>query len=103
MAGRAWEEGFVRRDPMTASRKAQNLNPGRAQKLNRYIVNGYFAKRSITMEEPGVMNKPECIYNVNEKGCSLCLHKQHQLYTWLKEMLNGNITRTSWPYYPQGC
>jgi hypothetical protein len=30
MAGRVWEEGFVRRNPMIVSRKAQNLNPGRA-------------------------------------------------------------------------
>ena len=22
------------------------------------------------------MNKPECIYKVKEKGCSLCLHTQ---------------------------
>ena len=28
------------------------------------------------MEELGVTNKPECIYNVDEKGCRLCLHKQ---------------------------
>jgi len=54
------------------------------------------------MEEIGVMNKPGCFYDVNEKGCSLCLHK-HQLYTWLKEMLTGHITSTPWPYYPQGC
>jgi len=32
------------RNPMTASRKAQYLNPGRAQKLNRFIVSDYFAK-----------------------------------------------------------
>jgi hypothetical protein len=28
------------------------------------------------MEELGIMKKPECIYNVDEKGCRLCLHKQ---------------------------
>jgi hypothetical protein len=27
MAGRTWIEGFLRRNPMIASRKAQNLNP----------------------------------------------------------------------------
>jgi len=55
------------------------------------------------MEELGEKNKPECIYNVDEKLCSFCLQKQHQLYIWLKEMLNGNITSTPWPYYPEGC
>jgi hypothetical protein len=44
MAGRTWVEGFLRRNPMIASRKAQNLNPGRAQHLNSFIVNDYFAK-----------------------------------------------------------
>ena len=28
------------------------------------------------MDEIGVMNKPECIYIVDEKGCRLCLHNQ---------------------------
>jgi hypothetical protein len=44
IAGRAWVEGFLRRNPMTESRKAQNLNSGRAHKLNRFIVNEYYAK-----------------------------------------------------------
>jgi len=54
------------------------------------------------MEELGVMNKPGCFYDVNEKGCSLCLHK-HQLYTWLKEMLTGHTTSTPWPYTLRGA
>jgi len=44
MAGRTWAEGFLRRHPMIASHKAQNLNPGKAQKWNRFIVNDYCAK-----------------------------------------------------------
>jgi hypothetical protein len=32
MPGFVWVEGFLRRNPINASRKAQNLNPGRAQK-----------------------------------------------------------------------
>jgi hypothetical protein len=44
---------------MIASRKVQN--PGIAQKLNHFIVNDYVAKLKTTMEELGVMNKPECI------------------------------------------
>jgi hypothetical protein len=75
MDGSAWVEGFFRRNPMTASRKAQNLNPGRAQKLKRFIVNDYYAKLKKTMEELGVMSEPECIYNVDKIGCRFCLHK----------------------------
>jgi hypothetical protein len=66
---------------MIALRKAQNLNPGIAQNLNCFIVNDFFAKLMMTMEELGVMNKPKGIYNVDESGYSLCLHKQNQLYT----------------------
>ena len=76
MAGHAWVEGLLQRYHMIASRKVQNLNPGIAQNLNCFIVNDYFAKLKMTMEELGVMNKPEYIYIVHEKGCRLCLHKQ---------------------------
>jgi hypothetical protein len=45
MAGDAWVEGFfLHHHRMVASRKVQNLNPGRAQKLNRFFVNDCFAK-----------------------------------------------------------
>jgi hypothetical protein len=39
----------------------------------------------LTMEEMGVMNKPECFYNVKEKGCRLCLHKQPLVLTKRRE------------------
>jgi hypothetical protein len=42
MAGRTWV--FLRRNALIASNKAQNLNPGRDQKLNRFIVKDCFAK-----------------------------------------------------------
>jgi len=58
---------FLRRYPIIESRNAQNLNPGRAKKLDRFIVNDCCARLKITMEELGVMNKLECIYNVVEK------------------------------------
>jgi len=61
---------------MIASCKAQNLNPGIVQNLNHFIVDDYFSKLKMTVEELGVMNKPECIYIVHEKGCRLCLHKR---------------------------
>jgi len=44
MAGRASAEGFLRRHPVIASRKAQNLNPAKALKWNHFIVNDYCAK-----------------------------------------------------------
>jgi hypothetical protein len=67
MASLAWVEGILLRHPMIAPRKAQNLNPGRAQKLNRFNFNDYCAKFWRIVEELRVMNKPEYIYNSDEK------------------------------------
>jgi hypothetical protein len=44
MVGHAWVEGFMHCNPITATHRAHNLNPGRAQILNRFIVNDYFTK-----------------------------------------------------------
>jgi hypothetical protein len=56
---------------MIASRKAQNLNLGITQKLNHFIVNDHFAKLKTTMEELGVMNKPECIIlSIKDVDCA---------------------------------
>jgi len=33
------------------------------------------------MEELGVINKPQCIYNVDEQRCRLCLQKQPLVLT----------------------
>ena len=82
MADRAWVEGFfLRRNPIIASRNAQNRNPGKAKKLKCFIANDCCAKLKITMEELRIMNKAECIYNVDEKGCRLCHHKRPSVLT----------------------
>jgi hypothetical protein len=43
--GNAWVEGFLHHNPITASDKLQNLNPGRAQKLNCFTGNEYSEKQ----------------------------------------------------------
>ncbi|KAJ8886321.1 hypothetical protein PR048_012532 [Dryococelus australis] len=42
--GKKWLKLFLRRHSNVTSRKSQNLNPARAQKLNRFIVNDHFEK-----------------------------------------------------------
>jgi len=81
MAGRSWVQGFSRRNPMIASRKAQSLSARRAQKLKRFIVVGHFSKLTTTLEEPGLMDKPERVYNVDDKGRRSYLHKHPLLLT----------------------
>ena len=60
-------------------RKAQMLNPARAQKVNKYVVNDYFEKLKEVLLKLNLINKPERVFNMDEKGCRLTLHKQQQV------------------------
>lgn len=75
-AGRKWLKGFLQRHPDIARRKSQHLNEARAQKLNKFIVNDYFKTLREVMGKLDIIDKPERIYNVDEKGCRLSLHRQ---------------------------
>lgn len=80
-AGRKWLKGFLRRHPDIARRKAQHLNEARAQKLNKFIVSDYFNTLKEVLTKLDLFNKPECIYNMDEKGCRLSLHRQPYVLT----------------------
>ncbi|KAJ8931988.1 hypothetical protein NQ314_015034 [Rhamnusium bicolor] len=55
------------------------MNLTRAEKLNKFIVNDYFEKLKEVLLELDLMNSPERIYNVDEKGCRLSLHHQQSV------------------------
>ena len=76
VAGRYWFQRFLARHPEISIRKAQSMNPGRAIKLNKHIVEDYFNKLKVVMESNDFFSKPRCIYNMDEKGCRLILHYQ---------------------------
>lgn len=78
-AGRYWLKGFMERNPQIRVRRAQNLNPARAQKLNKLIVNDHFTKLEEVLRSLHIMEHPERIYNIDEKGCRLCLHHQQKV------------------------
>ena len=42
IAGRKWLNNFLERNPEISIRKAQFMNPARAQKLNKHIVHQHF-------------------------------------------------------------
>lgn len=67
MAGRFWLRGFLTRNPQIRNRKAQNLNPARAQKLNKFIVQDHFTKLKAILTNMDIIGKPERIYNIDEK------------------------------------
>ncbi|KAK9679761.1 DDE superfamily endonuclease [Popillia japonica] len=75
-AGRKWLKLFFRRHPDVARRKAQHMNPARAQKMNRFIVNDYFSKLKDIFIKLELFDKPGNVYNMDEKGCRLTIHKQ---------------------------
>ena len=75
-AGRKWLRLFLQRHPEVRARKAQHMNPGRAMKLNKFIVNDHFSKLRRVLMEKDFMTKPERIYNIDEKGCRLTVHHQ---------------------------
>ncbi|VEN46250.1 unnamed protein product [Callosobruchus maculatus] len=79
MVGRDWLRGFLKRHRNISKRKAQHLNPARAQKLNKTVVSDYFAKLKKILEDNDIMNKPERIFNIDEKGCQLTLHKSPEV------------------------
>lgn len=74
-AGRKWFNSFLKRNPEVARRKAQRLNPGRAQKLNQFIVADHFAKLKEIFIKYDFFQFPERVFNMDEKGCRLHLHK----------------------------
>jgi len=67
MGGHDWVESFLHHNLKIMTHKVQ--------KLKCFTLNDYFWETMATMEELGVMNKPEHIYNVQEEGCKVCLHQ----------------------------
>lgn len=51
MPGKGWFKLFTQRNAELVIRKAQNMNPSRAQKVNKFIVNGYFATLEKVLDE----------------------------------------------------
>jgi hypothetical protein len=76
MAGRKWLQLFPKRHPEISMRISQQMNTGRAMKLNRFIVKYHFTKLKDVMNDIEVMSKPERIYNMDDKGCRLTIHHQ---------------------------
>lgn len=55
------------------------MDPARAQKLNKPIVEDHLKKVRELYDELSIDQHPERVYNVDEKGCRLTVHKQQQV------------------------
>ena len=78
-AGKKWFCLFMQQWPELRRRKAQPMNPARAQKLNRFIVRHQFLQLKETLENLELFDQPHRIYNLDEKGCRLALHHQQSV------------------------
>ncbi|KAJ8887683.1 hypothetical protein PR048_013901 [Dryococelus australis] len=64
---KAWLKAFMKRNPVVSKRKAQFMNPARAQDLNIFIVADHFAKMSEIYDDLDLKIHPERIYSMDEK------------------------------------
>lgn len=80
LAERKWLKLFLQRHPEVSRRKTQSMNLGRAAKLNKFIVSDYFENLKEIMTRLDIFDKPQLIYNIDEKSCRLALHKQQTVY-----------------------
>ncbi|KAJ8868805.1 hypothetical protein PR048_030346 [Dryococelus australis] len=78
-AGRWWL-GFVKRNFDVAKRKAPRLNAAHTAKLNRFIVTDHFDKLKKTLLDNNLMDFPEMIYTMDEKGYRLQLYKEPTVF-----------------------
>lgn len=76
LAGKDWLKMFLKRHPEISKRKAQFMNPARAQKLNRPIVSQHFSEIQKIYDELEIITHPQRLYNIDEKGCRLTVHNQ---------------------------
>ncbi|XP_074032075.1 uncharacterized protein [Leptinotarsa decemlineata] len=76
VAGKDWFRAFMKRHPEISRRKAQFMNPARAQKLNKFIVDDHFQRLNEVYDKLDLKTRPEKIYNMDEKGCRLTIHHQ---------------------------
>lgn len=75
-AGKDWLSLFLKRNADLSVRKAQPMNPARAQKLNKAVVSDHFTKITELMTTLNIKDKPQNIYNMDAKGCRLTMHHQ---------------------------
>ncbi|KAJ8949484.1 hypothetical protein NQ318_005951 [Aromia moschata] len=67
------------RNPNITKRKAQAMNPARAQKLNKTIVGDYFKKVEQIINELDIKSNPQNLFNMDEKWCRLTIHHQQSV------------------------
>lgn len=72
MAGHAWCQSFIERNPAIAIRQAEGLSMVRAKALNRQEVAQFFTLLTKSVRtENDLLDKPDRVYNMDESGVQL--------------------------------
>ena len=68
MAGYDWFQSFISRHKGLSVRKPENLSLARAMNVNEIVVNKHFSDLLIEMNNNDLLDRPECIWNLDESG-----------------------------------
>ena len=71
IAGRAWLDGYLKRNPKLTLRSAQPLSYNRAVCANVDTINDYFAKLAAVCARLNILTKAMQIYNMDECGITV--------------------------------
>ena len=68
-AGLYWLKSFLERNPEVKQRMSQRLNPARAQKVKKFIVEVHFTKLQKLLLDNNLLEFPRKNFNMDENGC----------------------------------
>ncbi|CAH2088105.1 unnamed protein product [Euphydryas editha] len=71
-----WFKKLMKRHPDISRRKAQFMNPARAQTLNKFIVDDHFQRLNEVYDKFYLKTCSKNVYNMGEKGYRLTIHHQ---------------------------
>lgn len=80
MAGFAWLQSFLERNPELSVRQAEGLSLARARGMNRQDVNEFYKLLETTLTDYELLEKPSHIFNMDETGVQL-LNKAGKVIT----------------------
>jgi len=67
-AGYEWLYAFLRRHPDLSIRKPEALSITRASGMNKVVMQKWFESLETSLEELGIKNRPDRLWNVDESG-----------------------------------
>ena len=70
-----WWRGFKKQHPDLSSRTPDNLDRGQSRMANENVVKSYFNRLKKILQENGLLDDAEKIFNVDESGLNMVLRQ----------------------------